>query len=91
MNGAFSLARPPRHRRESRATHWSTHRTLQNPTTPRVVIGEYQHFWTWRRDGDGARCNVLTAVYAVPGGFGFEEAFDKPLVIYSHNLRLTRV
>ena len=65
--------------------------TLQNPTTPRVVIGEYQHFWTWRRDGDGARCNVLTAVYAVPGGFGFEEAFDKPLVIYSHNLRLTRV
>ena len=65
--------------------------TLQNPTTPRVVIGEYQHFWTWRRDGDGARCNVLTAVYAVPGGFGFEEAFDKPLVMYSHNLRLTRV
>jgi hypothetical protein len=56
-----------------------------------VVIGEYQHFWTWRRDGDGARCNVLTAVYAVPGGFGFEEAFDKPLVMYSHNLRLTRV
>ena len=45
----------------------------------------------WRRDGDGARCNVLTAVYAVPGGFGFEEAFDKPLVMYSHNLRLTRV
>ena len=65
--------------------------TLQNPTTPRVVIGEYQHFWTWRKDGDGARCNVLTAVYAVPGGFGFEEAFDKPLVMYSHNLRLTRV
>ena len=65
--------------------------TLQNPTTPRVVIGEYQHFWTWRRDGDGARCNVLTAVYAVPGGFGFEEAFDKPLVMYSHNLRLKRV
>ena len=65
--------------------------TLQNPTTPRVVIGEYQHFWTWRKDGDGARCNVLTAVYAVPGGFGFEEAFDKPLVMYSHNMRLTRV
>ena len=65
--------------------------TLQNPNQPRVVIGEYQHFWTWRKDGDGARCNVLTAVYAVPGGFGFEEAFDKPLVMYSHNLRLTRV
>jgi len=65
--------------------------TAQNPNVPLNIIGEYQHFWTWRRDGDGARCNVLTAVYAVPGGFGFEEAFNKPLVMYSHNLLLTRV
>lgn len=62
----------------------------QNPTVPRVVIGEYQSYFTWRRDGDAARCNVLTAVYAVPGGPLFEEAFDRPLVVYSHNVRLER-
>lgn len=65
--------------------------TLQNPTVPRIVIGEYQHFFTWRRRAqDAVTCNVLTAVYVVPQDDLFAEAFDAPVVVYSHDLRLTR-
>ena len=59
--------------------------TLQNPNVPRIIIGEYQHFFTWRRvSADAVKGNVLTAVYIVPGDPLFDAAFDMPVVIYSH-------
>jgi len=65
--------------------------TLQNPTQPRIVISEYQHYYTWRRLGpDAVKCNVLTAVYVVPQDNMFPEAFDLPVVVYAHDLRLAR-
>ena len=66
--------------------------TTSNPNAARVVIGEYQHYATWRRSGpDAARCNVLTAVYVEPQDPMFGDAFDLPVVVYAHNVAMSRV
>ena len=66
--------------------------TTANPNAARVVIGEYQHYATWRRSGpDAARCNVLTAVYVEPQDPMFGDAFDLPVVVYAHNVAMSRV
>ena len=65
--------------------------TASNPGVARIVIGEYQHYFTWRRTGaDSARLNVLTAVYVEPQDPMFGDAFDLPVVVYAHNVQLSR-
>ena len=67
--------------------------TLQDPTVARQVIGEYQHYWTWRRGKDGGTltANCLTAAYVEPQDAAmFSDALDQPVVVYSHNLTLTK-
>ncbi|GMI02417.1 hypothetical protein TrVE_jg2885 [Triparma verrucosa] len=67
--------------------------TLQDPLVPRMVVGEYQHFWTWRKvetdDGsEGFRSNCLTAVYAdaQESAAVFNEVVGDPVIVYSHNI-----
>lgn len=42
--------------------------TFSQPGVPRIVIGEYQHFWTFRHnvDLDSIAANLLTAAYVEP-------------------------
>jgi len=57
-----------------------------------MVVGEYQHFWTWRKVGEGEnegfRANVLTAVYAdaQENAAMFNDVFGDPVIVYSHNI-----
>jgi len=61
--------------------------TFSNPGVPRIVIGEYSHWWTFRRlDSKSLRANLLTAAYIEPQDPMFSDAFDEPVVVYSHNL-----
>lgn len=60
---------------------------------PRQVSGEYCHFYTFKRTSEtSVSANILTAVYADP--LGQERIFVKvgprPIIIYSHRLRLER-
>jgi len=53
--------------------------------------GNYQHFRTFQRiDNDHVRLNVLTASYIDPLSPLFFQAWDKPVVIFSHELSLSR-
>jgi len=53
--------------------------------------GNYQHFRTFRRSGtDSVRVNVLTACYVDPLNPLYFEAIDKPVVVFSHQMNLTR-
>ena len=69
--------------------------TFSNPTIPRIVIGEYQHFWTYTRTSDddeasAVSANVLTAAYVEPQDPMFQDTFNDPVIVYSHNLIFTR-
>jgi len=68
--------------------------TLQNPGVAKMVIGEYQHYFTWRRVGDGqAKLNVLTAVYvdAQEDVALFTKVGNDPVIVYSHDIIMERV
>jgi len=53
--------------------------------------GNYQHFRTFQRmDNDHVRLNVLTASYIDPLSPLFFQAWDKPVVIFSHEVSLSR-
>ena len=57
------------------------------------VSGEYCHFYTFRRrDGERVDMNILTAVYTEPVQLErfFIKVPTKPIMLYSHNLRLER-
>lgn len=61
---------------------------------PRQVSGEYCHFFTWRRISDAeVRVNLLTAVYSEPLQLErfFVRSATRPILIYSHRLRLVRM
>ncbi|KAJ1460959.1 hypothetical protein M885DRAFT_508453 [Pelagophyceae sp. CCMP2097] len=66
--------------------------TLSQPGVARVVIGEYQHFWTFRPPNEDGKIigNLLTAAYIEPQDPMFQEVFDKPVAVYSHSLQFTR-
>ena len=60
----------------------------------RQVSGEYSHFMTFKRLSDSSvSANILTAVYAEPlqQERFFIKAPTRPLLIYSHVLRMERV
>lgn len=63
--------------------------TFSNPNVPRIIIGEYQHFWTYSRRDDALSANVLTAAYVEPQDPMFQETFNDPVIVYSHNLQLS--
>jgi len=51
----------------------------------------YQHFRTFQRVGpDKLRLNVLTASYLDPLSPLYFDTFDKPAIVYAHELELTR-
>lgn len=64
---------------------------------PRQVVGNYAHFWTWRRSspqqqqGDGNRLmgNLLTAAYLDPQDAMFFDEPTRPVAVYSHILTAT--
>lgn len=62
--------------------------TFSQPGVARIVIGEYQHFWSFRhRPAEGVvGANVLTAAYIEPQDPMFPEAFNEPVLVYSHDL-----
>ncbi|KAJ8613512.1 hypothetical protein CTAYLR_002194 [Chrysophaeum taylorii] len=65
--------------------------TLSEPGVPRIVIGEYQHFWTWFYRTDGVvDANLITAAYIEPQDPMFSEVFDAPVVVYAHDLSFSR-
>ena len=56
---------------------------------PRQVVGNYAHFWTWRKNQDDPTVlsgNLLTAAYLDPQDAMFFEEPSKPVVVYSHVL-----
>lgn len=61
----------------------------------RQVSGEYGHYTTFRRvDASTVRANVLTAVYLdsmQQDALYFQERPDQPVVIFAHNLNLTKI
>mmetsp|Transcript_14203 Transcript_14203/g.29169 ORF Transcript_14203/g.29169 Transcript_14203/m.29169 type:complete len:303 (-) Transcript_14203:160-1068(-) len=69
--------------------------TLQDSNVAMMRVGEYQHFWTFRKgEGEGSfRANILTAVYAdaQQDASLFNEALGDPIIVYSHNLIGTRI
>ena len=77
--------------------------TLQDPNVARMVVGEYQHFFTYREGlggGEGGdergkhfRANVLTAVYADAQQDAdlFNDVLGDPVICYSHNIIGKRV
>ncbi|CAK8986430.1 unnamed protein product [Durusdinium trenchii] len=50
----------------------------------------YQHYRTFQRQADGVRLNVLTASYLDPLSPLYFESFDKPVVVFAHELQLSR-
>ena len=62
---------------------------------PRQVSGEYCHFFTYRKLAEPGRvdANLLTAVYTEPVQLErlFIKVPTKPILIFSHALRLQRV
>jgi hypothetical protein len=61
---------------------------------PRQVVGNYAHFWTWRRDENSEssiRGNLLTAAYLDPQDAMFFDEPSKPVAVYSHVLNAVRV
>lgn len=70
--------------------------TLQEPLVPRMIVGEYQHFWTYRKTEIngviGFRANCLTAVYAdaQSNAAVFNEVVGDPVIVYSHNILGTK-
>lgn len=53
--------------------------------------GNYQHFKIYRRlDGDHVRLNVITASYFDPLSPKYFETVDKPVVVFRHQMNLTR-
>ena len=57
----------------------------------RQVIGEYAHFWTYRRDGEFVRANALTCGYLQPQDNLFFDSPDRPVIVYSHDLQMRPV
>lgn len=59
----------------------------------RQVIGNYAHFWTWRKQEDGMTMtgNLLTAVYLDPQDPLFFNEPSKPVVVYSQDLVAQRL
>lgn len=58
-----------------------------------MVIGEYQHFFTWRKEGGNrVKLNVLTAVYvdAQQDVALYTKVANDPVVVFSHNLVMER-
>lgn len=61
---------------------------------PRQVVGNYAHFWTWKKqedDEDKLKGNLLTAAYLDPQDPLFFDEPSKPVAIYSHVLTADRV
>lgn len=53
--------------------------------------GNYQHFKIYRRlDKDNVRLNVITASYFDPLSPKYFETVDKPVVVFRHQMNLTR-
>jgi hypothetical protein len=76
--------------------------TLQEPGVARMVVGEYQHFFTYRRglggegggddEGNYFRANVLTAVYVdTQQDSDLFTDVNRPVIVYSHNIVGKRV
>jgi len=60
----------------------------------RQVVGNYAHFWTWKKtaqDNDKLTGNVLTAAYLDPQDSLFFDEPSKPVAIYSHVLTANRL
>jgi len=58
----------------------------------RQVVGEYQHFWTFRRKADTeVTANLLTAAYLQPQDPLFFQAPSKPVVVYSNDYIFKRL
>jgi len=51
----------------------------------------YQHFKTFQRSDNGIRLNVLTASYFDPLSPLYFDTFDKPVVVFAHELELTKM
>jgi hypothetical protein len=61
---------------------------------PRQVVGNYAHFWTWKKQEDDEnklKGNLLTAAYLDPQDPLFFDEPSKPVAIYSHVLTADRV
>ena len=59
----------------------------------RQVIGNYAHFWTWREQPDKnfLTGNLLTCAYLDPNDALFFQEPAKPVAVYSHDLKASRV
>jgi hypothetical protein len=58
----------------------------------RQVVGNYAHFWTWKKKDDSKLMgNLLTAAYLDPQDALFFDEPSKPVAIYSHVLTADRV
>lgn len=60
----------------------------------RQVVGNYAHFWTWKKPQDSAdklTGNLLTAAYLDPQDPLFFDEPSKPVAIYSHVLTADRL
>ena len=65
--------------------------TINAPGVPRIVIGEYQHFYTYHQiTPDYVQTNLLTAVYIEPQDAMFPSAFDEAVIVYSEDLDMRR-
>ena len=78
----------------SEAIRQVTFGTGSTPNVPRQVVGNYAHFWTWRKSKENPDTsitgNLLTAAYLDPQDPLFFQEPSRPVAVYSHVLTGTR-
>lgn len=78
----------------SEAIRQVTFGTGSTQNVPRQVVGNYAHFWTWKKNPDNPASitgNLLTAAYLDPQDPLYFQEPSRPVAVYSHILTGTKI